>query len=144
MYVWSEWCRLDPIFREVGVNSIGRVCDVGDPASNQTRIRSLQPLHHRSVGYQSRITWLASPRRLFLQANRRIQTRKCKRAIWNCKYEWSKSKVGVQEPDSKGLIDTLEEIKNGGPDSQQKDLSSQLQWRRQFRDGKSDLNKTQV
>ena len=34
--------------------------------------------------------------------------------------------------------------KNGGPDLQQKDLSSQLQWRRQFRDGKSDLNKTQV
>ena len=49
---------------------------------------------------------------------------------------------GVQELDSKGLIDTVEEIKNGGPDSQQKDLSSQLQWRRQFLDGKSDLNKT--
>jgi hypothetical protein len=36
----------------------------------------------------------------------------------------------------------MEEFKNGGPDSQQKDLLSQLQWRRQFLDGKSDLNKT--
>ena len=51
-------------------------------------------------------------------------------------------KKGVQELDSKGLIDTVEEIKNGGPDSQQKDLSSQLQWRRQFLDEKFDLNKT--
>ena len=49
---------------------------------------------------------------------------------------------GVQELDSKGLIDTVEEIKNEGPDSQQKDLSSQLQWRRQFLDGKSNLTKT--
>ena len=29
----------------------------------------------------------------------------------------AKIKVGVQELDSKGLIDTVEEIKNGGPDS---------------------------
>ena len=38
----------------------------------------------------------------------------------------------------------MQEIKNGGSDSQQKDLSSQLQWRRQFLNGKSDLKKTQV
>ena len=124
------------------VDLIGGVCDVGDPTSNQTWIRCLQPLHRCSIGYQPRTTWLTSPRRLFLQANRRTQARKCKHAIWNCKYEWSKGKVGVQELDSKGLIDTVEEIKNGSPDSQQKDLSSQLQWRRQFLKGKLDLNKT--
>ena len=52
----ATWCRLGPIFWEVGVNSIDRVRDVGDPSSNQTWIRSLQPLHHRSVGYQPRTT----------------------------------------------------------------------------------------
>ena len=31
----TTWCRLGPIFREVEVNSIGEVCDVGDLASNQ-------------------------------------------------------------------------------------------------------------
>ena len=30
---------------------------------------------------------------------------------------------GIQELDSKGLIDTVEEIKNGGPGSMYKDLS---------------------
>ena len=113
----TTWRRLGPIFREVGVNSIDRVCDVGNPASNQTRIRSLQLLHHRSVGYQPRTTWLTSPRRVFLQANRRTQARKCKHAIWNCNYEWSKDKYVVQELNSKGLIDTVEEIKNEGPGS---------------------------
>ena len=34
---------------------------------------------------------------------------------------------GVRELDSKGLIDTVEEIKNGGPGSLSKDLSPQLQ-----------------
>ena len=34
------------------VDSIDGVRDVGDPTSNQTRIRSMQPLHHRSIGYQ--------------------------------------------------------------------------------------------
>ena len=34
---------------------------------------------------------------------------------------------GVQELDSKGLIDTVEEIKNEGPGSMYKDLSPQLQ-----------------
>ena len=38
------------------VDSIGGVRDVGDPTSNQTRIQSLQPLHHRSVGYQPSTT----------------------------------------------------------------------------------------
>ena len=56
----------------------------------------------------------------------------------------AKIKSGVQDLNSKELIDTVEEIKNGGPDSQKKDLSSQLQWRRQFLDGKSDLNKNLV
>ena len=31
----TTWWELGPIFREVEVNSIGGVCDVGDPASNQ-------------------------------------------------------------------------------------------------------------
>ena len=30
-----NWSELGPIFREVEVNLIGGVCDVGDPASNQ-------------------------------------------------------------------------------------------------------------
>ena len=34
---------------------------------------------------------------------------------------------GVQELDSKGLIDTVEEIENGGPGSMYKDLSPQIQ-----------------
>ena len=33
---------------------------------------------------------------------------------------------GVQELDSKGLIDTVEEIKNGGPGSMYKDLLPQI------------------
>ena len=31
----TTWWGVGPIFREVEVNSIGVVCDVGDPASNQ-------------------------------------------------------------------------------------------------------------
>jgi len=46
------------------------------------------------------------------------------------------SQMRVQELGSKGLIDTVEEIKNGGPGSLQKDLSLQLQWTIQFLDGK--------
>ena len=34
-YRRGTWWELGPIFREIKVNSIGRVCDVGDPASNQ-------------------------------------------------------------------------------------------------------------
>ena len=138
----TTWCRRGPIFREVGVNLIGGVRDVGDPTSNQTQIRSLQPLHHRSVGYHPSATWLTSPRRLFLQANRRTQARRDKHAIWNCRCVWSECEYGVQALIIKGLIATVVKNKNGGPDSQQKDLSSLLQWRRQFLDGKLDLNKT--
>ena len=36
----TTWCRVGPIFREVGVNSIGGVCDIGDPASNQHNSKS--------------------------------------------------------------------------------------------------------
>ena len=127
------------------INSIDAVRDVGDPTSNQARIRSLQPLHHRSIGYQPSTTWLTSPRRLFLQANRRTQARKDKHAIWNCRCVWSENQSGVQELDSKGLIDTVEEIKNGGPGSIYKDLSPQIQ-RCNVCSSKenSRLNKTQV
>ena len=31
----TTWWELGPIFQEVDVNSIGGVCDIGDPASNQ-------------------------------------------------------------------------------------------------------------
>ena len=31
----TTWWGVGPIFREVEVNSIGGVCDIGDPASNQ-------------------------------------------------------------------------------------------------------------
>ena len=52
---------------------------------------------------------------------------------------------GVQELDSKGLIDTVEEIKNGGPGSMYKELSSQIQ-RCNIRSSKenSRLNKTPI
>jgi hypothetical protein len=39
-------------------------------------IRTLQPLHHSSVGYQPSTTWLTLPRRFFLQVNRRAQVRR--------------------------------------------------------------------
>ena len=38
-----------------------------------------------------------------------------------------RTKRGVQELDSKGLIDIVEEIKNGGLGSMYKDLSPQIQ-----------------
>ena len=90
--------------------------DISDPVSNQTRFKVLQPLHRFSVGHQPSTTWLTSPRMLFLQANWRTQARKDKHAIWNCRCIWSENQVGVQELVSKGLIDTVEEIKNGALD----------------------------
>ena len=118
--------------------------DVGDPASNQTRIWNLQPLHHCSIGYQLSTTWLTSPRRHFLRANRRTQARKDKHEIWNCRYVSSENQSGVQALITKGLIAIVVKNKNGGPDSQRKDSTSQLQWRRQFLNGKPNLNKTQT
>ena len=70
-----------------------------------SKIRTLQPLHHCSVGYQPSTTC----RNLILP-------------IW-----MKRITRGVQELDSKGLIDTVEEIKNGGPGSIYKDLSPQIQ-----------------
>jgi hypothetical protein len=49
-------------------------------------IRTPQLLHHRFVGYQPNTTWLTSPQRLSLQANRKTQEIKDEHAIWNCKY----------------------------------------------------------
>ena len=45
----AAWWGLGPIFWEVGVNSIGGVCDVGDLASNQTWFKVLQPLQRCSI-----------------------------------------------------------------------------------------------
>jgi hypothetical protein len=59
-----------------------------------------------------------------LQVNRRTQARKDKHTIWNCKYVWSKNEYGVQALNIKGLIATMVYNKNGGPNSQQKDLVS--------------------
>ena len=57
----------------------------------------------------------------------------------------AKIKVGVQELDSNGLIDTVEEIKNGGPGSMYKDLSPQIQRCNVCSSREnSRLNKTQV
>ena len=91
--------------------------DVGYPASNQTRFEVLQPSHHCSVGYQPSTTWLTSPRRFFLQVNRRTQARKSKHAIWNRRCVWSKNQDGVQALITKGLIATVVYNKNEGPRS---------------------------
>ena len=45
------------IFREVQINLIGRVCDVGDPGFQSSRFEVLQPLHRCS---QAQLDW---PRR---------------------------------------------------------------------------------
>jgi len=65
-----------PIFREVaGKFDLWRSRRWRSGFKSDT-IRTLQPLHHCSVGYQPSTTWLTSPRRLFLQANRRAQARR--------------------------------------------------------------------
>jgi hypothetical protein len=107
-----RWGR-GPIFREVGINSIGGVSMLAIWLSNQTWFKVLQSLHRYSVGYQPRTTWLTLPRRFFLQANRRTQARKGKHAIWNCRCVWSEQQDGVQALVIKGLIATVVKNKNG-------------------------------
>jgi hypothetical protein len=72
-------CRLmntGPIFCEVtGKFDLWRSWRWRSSFKSDT-IRTLQSLHHYSVGYQPSTTWLTSPRRLFLQANRRAQARR--------------------------------------------------------------------
>ena len=113
----TTWWGLGPIFREVGVNSIGGVCDIGDPASNQHHLKSSNryttaPL----VINQAQLDW---PHREGFFC-KRIEEHKQERINTQSEiidmYE-AKIKVGVQELDSKGLIDTVEEIKNGSPGS---------------------------
>ena len=88
---WYHLMKTRPDLPRGRVDSIGGVRDIGDLTSNQTRIRSLQLLHHRSVGYQPSTTWSTSPRRLFLQANWITQARKDKHAIWNCRCVWNEN-----------------------------------------------------
>jgi hypothetical protein len=121
-------------------NSISGVMMLAIHAFNQSWFEPLQLLHCCSVGYQPSTTWLTSPRRLILHANRRTQERKYNHTIWNCRCVWSKEKYRVQALITKGLIATVVKNKNGGPDSQQKDSMSQLQWRCLFLNEKLELN----
>ena len=139
----TTWWKLGSIFREVGVNLIDwestlaiRLLIRHDSKScNRYTTASL-------VINQAQLDW---PRQEDFSCKRiETQARKGKHAIWNCRCIWSKDQDGVQALITKGLITTVVKNKNGGPDSQQKNLSSQLQWRRQFLDEKLDLNKTQV
>ena len=89
-FVWAKarWCRTGLIFREVEVNSIGGVSMLVIQLlirhdSKSSNCYTTAPL----VINQAQLDW---PRR----ANRRTQARKCKHAIWYCKYEWSESKRG--------------------------------------------------
>ena len=110
------WWVLGPIFWEVEVNSIGGVCDIGDPASNQHDLKSSNryttaPL----VINQTQLDW---PRREGFSC-KRIEEHKQERINTQSEiadvYD-AKIKVGVQELDSKGLIDIVEDIKNGALD----------------------------
>ena len=112
-----NWWELGPIFREVEVNSIGGVCDIGDPASNQHDSKSINCYTTvLLVINQAQLDW--SRREDF--SCKRIEEHKQERINTQSEiidmYE-AKIKVGVQELDSKGLIDTVEEIKNGSPES---------------------------
>ena len=110
------WRGVGPIFREVEVNSIGGVCDVGNPASNQHDSKSSNryttaPL----VINQAQLDW---PRREGFSC-KRIEEHKQEDV--NTQSDIANmnevNQRGVREFDSKGLIDTVEEIKNGGPGS---------------------------
>ena len=110
------WCRLGLIFREVEVNSIGGVCDVGDPASNQHDLKSSNryttaPL----VINQAQLDWPHwegfSCKRIEEHKQEDINMQS---DIANMN---EANQKGVRELDSKGLINTAEEIKNGGPGS---------------------------
>ena len=112
----GTWWGLDPIFREVEVNSIGGVCDVGDPTSNQHDSKSsnrytIAPL----VINQAQLDWPRqegfSYKRIEEHKQEDINTQS---NITNIN---EANQRGVRELDSIGLIDTVEEIKNGGPGS---------------------------
>ena len=113
----TTWWRRGSIFWEVEVNSIGGVCDVGDPASNQYDSKSSNryttvPL----VINQAQLDW--SRREGFFC--KRIEKHKQEEVntqsdIVNMNDEANQR--GVWELDSKRLIDTVEEIKNGGTGS---------------------------
>ena len=119
---WATWnldttCRgVGPIFREVEVSSIGGVCDIGDPASNQHDSKSSN--HYTTallVINQAQLDW---PRREGFSC-KRIEGHKQERVNTqsNIANMDDVNQRGVQELDSKGLIDIVEEIKNGGPGS---------------------------
>ena len=112
----TTWWELGPIFREVEVNSIGGVCDVGDPASNQHDSKSSNryttaPL----VINQAQLDWPHwegfSCKRIEEHKQEDINMQS---DIANMN---EANQRGVRELDSKGLIDIVEEIKNGGPGS---------------------------
>ena len=101
--------RPDPIFREVRVRSIGVDLDVDDPASNQqdSNLATATPL--------AQLDW---PRREGFSC-KRIEEHKQEDV--NTQYDIANmneaKQRGVRELDLKGLIDTVKEIKNGGPGS---------------------------
>ena len=110
------WRGVGPIFREVEVNSIGGVCDIGDSASNQHDSKSSN--HYTTaplVINQAQFDW---PRRegfsykwIEVHKQEDVNTQS---DITNMN---EVNQRGVWELDSKWLIDIVEEIKNGGPGS---------------------------
>ena len=89
-----SWWGVGPIFQEVEVNSIGEVCDIGDPASNQHDLKSSNryttaPL----VINQAQLDWPRqegfSYKRIKEHKQERINTQSD-----NCKYKWSESQEG--------------------------------------------------
>ena len=87
---------LGPIFREVEVNSIGGVCEVGDPASNQHDSKSSNryttaPL----VINQAQLDW---PRRDGFSCKRieEHEQEDVNTQSDNCKYGWSESQEGFK------------------------------------------------
>ena len=62
----------------------------------------------------------------------------------NCKHGWNKDKYGVQSLGSKGLIDTDEEIMNGGPGSLKRICCHSCNESISVSRGKLEINKTQT
>ena len=91
------WWEIGPIFREAEVNSIGGVCDVGDPASNQHDSKSSNryttaPL----VINQAQLDW---PRREGFSCKQieEHEQEDVNTQFDNCKYGWSKTQEGFKK-----------------------------------------------
>ena len=78
------------------------------------KIQTLQPLHHGFVGYQPSDGLIDLAKKAFPADESRTQARKYKR---NLKLQIciEANQIGVQALESKGLINTVEEMQEQGP-----------------------------